>query len=60
MNIEEYKFEDEDVDNVNALEYNKGVGIVEINFCGGNCLHLYEDDVIALAKYFEITNNKER
>ena len=57
MSIEDYKFDDFDVDHVNALEYNKGVGIVEVNFCGGNSLHLFKNDVIALAKHFKLTSD---
>ena len=56
MSIEDYKFEDEDVDHTRELTYNKVSGIVEIIFCNGNALHLFKNDVIALAKHFKLTS----
>ena len=58
MSIEKYKFEDIDTDHVYVVSnhfYDKG--FVEINFSNGNCFHLYEQDVIALAKHFKLTSD---
>ena len=55
MNIKDYKFNDHDVADVVTRTYSSGVEIVEVNFCGGNCLHLFKRDAIALAKHFGLS-----
>ena len=56
MSIESYKFNDRDVSDVATRTYTTRSEAIEINFCGGNCLHLFKQDVIALAKHFNLTS----
>ena len=57
LSIENYVFEDVDVDDINVLVFNKKSEIVEVNFYHGNALHLFKNDAIALAKHFKLTSD---
>jgi len=59
MSIDKHNFEDVDIDHVCVVGGPfDDKGFVEFNFSNGNCLHLYEDDVIALAKHFDLLEDK--
>jgi len=57
MDITKHEFSDEDINHAVEVEgHFDGKGFVEINFCNGNCLHIHEEDAIALAKFFKLTS----